>query len=283
MGDGVELPDRLQFVAEEVEAVGLVGCDGIEVDNAAADRVVAGRLAHGFGIVIEFLELCEEALKRLLLSTGEREFAGGEFLEGGDGLQQRGGRRHDDHGVGCRGHAADRAQAREHGEAVTRSGEGFAHVAVVGHRLGENERAVRPGIAGSCVEKREVLGDVLSGFQVLGDHEPHGRGLGAGQLGDDGAPGGWADAGELGAREGRDGHKSKFKIEETRNGKSRFVVSSRRQNDFDAPSVASAARAADSSASFFDVPRPVPTRRSKRKTATSYSGAWSSPAMPMTS
>ena len=55
--DGVEGPDLFKFVAEEIETVGLRRGDGVDVDDAAANRVVAGRFADGFGIVVEGAEL----------------------------------------------------------------------------------------------------------------------------------------------------------------------------------------------------------------------------------
>lgn len=57
----------------------------------------------------------------------------------------------------------------------------------------------------------------------------------------------------------------------------------RQAGDYALAMVSSAARAADSSASFFDVPQPVPSRRSRRKTDTAYSRAWSAPSTRTTS
>jgi len=42
LGDGIEGADFLEFVAEEVEAVRLRGGDGINVNDAATDGIVAG-------------------------------------------------------------------------------------------------------------------------------------------------------------------------------------------------------------------------------------------------
>ena len=98
LGDGVEGADVFDFVAEEIEAVGLGGGDRVNVDDAAADRVVSGGFADGFAVVVEGVEGFEERGEGLGLSAGERDFAGGEGFEGGDGLEEGGGRREDDEG-----------------------------------------------------------------------------------------------------------------------------------------------------------------------------------------
>ncbi len=177
----------------------MVGSDGVDVDDATADGVVAGRLADGLGVVVEFLELSEEALKRPRGAARESYLARGEFLECGHRLQECGGRGDDDEAVGRAGHTARGAQSREHGKTVTRRGEGLAHVAAVGERLGKHERDPRALIAGGLMEKRHILRDVLGGLEVLGDDEPDRRFMRARELGDDGTAGRRADAGELGA------------------------------------------------------------------------------------
>ena len=91
LGDGIEGADFFELVAEEIEAIGLGRGHGVDVDDAAADRVVAGGFADGFGIVIERAELGEEAGERKRGAAGERELAGGESFEGGDVLEQRRG------------------------------------------------------------------------------------------------------------------------------------------------------------------------------------------------
>lgn len=63
LGDGIEFADVLELVAEEIESVGLRGVDGVEVDDAAADGVGAGRLAHGFAVVVERADFLEEGLE----------------------------------------------------------------------------------------------------------------------------------------------------------------------------------------------------------------------------
>ncbi len=91
LGDGVEGADVLDVVAEEIEAVGRAGGDGVDVDDAAADRVVSGGFADGLAVVVERLEGFEEGGEGLVLSAGEGDFARGEFVEGGDGLEECGG------------------------------------------------------------------------------------------------------------------------------------------------------------------------------------------------
>ena len=91
LGHRIEGPDLLQVVAEEIEPVGLGGRHRVDVDDPAADGVVAGGLADRLGIVVEGLQLLEERLERLLPPGREREFAGGEGLPGRHGLEQRGG------------------------------------------------------------------------------------------------------------------------------------------------------------------------------------------------
>ncbi len=87
LGDGVVGADFLNFIAEEVEAAGLGGGDGIHVDDAAAGGVVAGGFADGFAIVVEGAELFEEGLEADGLAAREGDFAGGVFFQSGDGLE----------------------------------------------------------------------------------------------------------------------------------------------------------------------------------------------------
>jgi len=116
--DGIKFADRLDLVAEEIQAVGLVGRDGVDVDDAAADRVVAWGFADGLGVVIEFLELLEQALERLRLAAAERQLAGREFLQRRHLLQERGGRGDDDEGVGRRRQTPGGPETREHGQTI---------------------------------------------------------------------------------------------------------------------------------------------------------------------
>src|SRR5690606_2933209 len=93
------------------------------------------------------------------------------------------------------------AEFGEDGVAVVGGGEGFAHVARVGHRFGENEGGLR-GAAGGVVEEGEVFGEGFGGFEVGGDDQPDGRRMGARKFVDDGAAGGRANTGEFVARRG---------------------------------------------------------------------------------
>ena len=93
---GIEAADLLNLVAEEVEPVGLVGCDRVDVDDATADGVVAGRFTDGLRIIIEFAQLLHQAGEGLGLAAAQDEFPRGEFLEGRDGLQEGGRRGHHD-------------------------------------------------------------------------------------------------------------------------------------------------------------------------------------------
>ena len=93
LGDGVKGADVFDFVAEEIEAVRGGGGDRVNVDDAAADRVVSGGFADGFAVVVEAVEGFEKGGERLGLSAGEGDFAGGEGFEGRDGLEEGGGGR----------------------------------------------------------------------------------------------------------------------------------------------------------------------------------------------
>ena len=86
-------------------------------------------------------------------------------------MKERGGRGEDDElsaqvgklRAGFRG--ASGPELRHDRHAVGGGGEGLAHVAVVGHRLGENQHVERGGIStGGAVEKSGVLGELFGVF-----------------------------------------------------------------------------------------------------------------------
>ena len=101
------------------------------------------------------------------------------------------------------GERAESAKFRQHGEAVARGGEGLAHIAGVGLGLGEDENRERRRRAGGSVEERDVFRELLGEFGLVGDDEPSGGRMGADQLGQHGAAGRGADAGEALGRKGR--------------------------------------------------------------------------------
>ena len=183
---------------------------------------MAGRLADGFGIVVERLELLEQALEGLFLAAGEGEFAGGEFLERRHGLEEGGGRRDHDKRVGCGRERAGGAEAGKYGHALAGGGEGLAHVAAVAHGLGKNQGVQRTRTAGSGGEERDILGELFGGLQVLGHDEPDGRAMGARKFRDDRAAGRRADAGQLVTLDGRDRHEREGGSQETRKRKPVF-------------------------------------------------------------
>lgn len=91
LGHRVELLDRLDLVAEEIEPVRLVGGHGVDVDDPAAHGVMPGCFAHRLGVVVEAVQFLQQAVKRLRLAAAEGEFALGEGFEGGHRLEQGGG------------------------------------------------------------------------------------------------------------------------------------------------------------------------------------------------
>ena len=305
----IELPDRLDFVAEEIQAVRLARGHRIHVDDAAPHRVMSRRLADRLGVVVEIPQQLEQALERLSLPAPEGEFAPGKFLERRHRLQQGRGRGHDDERV-RRGHQTPRgAQPREHGQTVVRGGECLAHVAAVRHGFGKNQRRLRSPAARGRMEEQDVLGEMLSRLQALSHDEPDRRRKSPAEFRDDGAAGGRADAGELVAEKGRDdlhgrSLRGRTGIDEGQTGSfsslgapgSSPAAGTRAGLEAGAPrrtadqcsplscrSVASASCAAFSSACFFEVPRPVPSSRSWSRTATTYSRAWCSPSICRTS
>ncbi len=71
--DRIEGADVLDLVAEEVEPVGLARGDRIDVDDAAAHGVVAGRFADGLRVVVEGLEPLQQLGKRLRAAARQHE------------------------------------------------------------------------------------------------------------------------------------------------------------------------------------------------------------------
>jgi hypothetical protein len=71
--DRIEGADVLDLVAEEVEPVRLAGGDRIDVDDAAAHGVVAGRFADGLRVVVEGLEPLQQLGKRLRAAARQHE------------------------------------------------------------------------------------------------------------------------------------------------------------------------------------------------------------------
>ena len=164
LGHRVERADVLDLVAEEVEAVGLGRRDRVDVDDAAADGVVARRLADRLAVVIEVAQPLEERLERLAGSPREDHLARRIFLDRGDRLEKRGGSREDGQDR-ARGVPGERrpglAKPRKHGEPVARGRERLPHVPAVGNRFGKDEglEARRP--RGGPQEDRGVLRQLL--------------------------------------------------------------------------------------------------------------------------
>jgi len=237
----VKRADVLDLVAEEVEPVGLRRRDRVDVDDPAAHRVVARRLADGLAVIVECPQAFEQALERLLARAHEDDLAGGVLLDRRDLLQERRGRcEHRERGPLARVARARLAQPREDGQAVPRRGERLAHVAAVGNRFRKHERLDRRGAAGGTREEGRVLGQLLRGLQVWSHDEPHAGRVGAHRLGEDGSTSRRAYADD--PVPGRPGHPL-------------GAVGSR---------ATSAALAASSSAAFFEGPRPEPSLRSRR-------------------
>ena len=69
--DGIERADVFDFIAEKIETIGLIRGDGVDVDDAAPNRIMPGRFADSFSIVVECLELLQQAVERLRLALGE--------------------------------------------------------------------------------------------------------------------------------------------------------------------------------------------------------------------
>ena len=207
LGDGVESTDFLELVAEEIEAVGFVGGDGINVDDATAHGVVAGGFADGLAVIVEGLEVGEQGLERVGFTAAEDELAAGKVFEGGHVLEDGGGGGADDErGLGGGGgEGAAHAEAREHGVAIGGGGEGLAYVAAIGQSLGEQADLGREFLASEGEVEREVFDELFGVTQFGGDDEPHGGGGAAQGFREHGPAGRGADAGEFGATRGRGG------------------------------------------------------------------------------
>ena len=74
LGDGIEGADVLDFIAEKIETVRLIGRDRVDVDNASADGVVAGGFADCLCVVVERTQGFEQGVERLGLAAFEGEF-----------------------------------------------------------------------------------------------------------------------------------------------------------------------------------------------------------------
>jgi hypothetical protein len=223
---------------------------------------VARGLAHGLAVVVEGAQLLEEALEGLPRPPREDNLARRVVLDRGHGLEERGRRRKDRERDRVRPGAAlgeGPAQAGEDREPVARRREGLAHVAAVRDRLREDEGLRGLARAKGARKEADVLGELLGGPEVLGHDHPDRGGMDAHRLGDDGGARCGADPDDL--VPGGSGH----------------------LGGRPASSALRAALAASSSASFLEEPRPCPIRRSRRRTATSYSRLWSAPSVESTS
>ena len=94
--DGIERADLLEGVAEEIEPAGLVRRDGVDIHDAAAHRVLTGRLAHGLGVVVEGAQQFEQGGEWLVRAPPQLDLARGEVRRRRHGLEQRGGRGEDE-------------------------------------------------------------------------------------------------------------------------------------------------------------------------------------------
>ena len=80
MGDGVKSSNIFDLIAEKIETVGLVGSDGVDVDQAASHGVVTRGFAERFRIVVELVKLGQEIGKRIGVAAVEGEFGLGKSL-----------------------------------------------------------------------------------------------------------------------------------------------------------------------------------------------------------
>ncbi len=73
---GIELADRLHFVAEQLDAHRAVGLGRINIQNAAAQRIFAGHLDHIHGDITHRVEVGHErfGIDGLRLAQGSRQF-----------------------------------------------------------------------------------------------------------------------------------------------------------------------------------------------------------------
>ena len=85
--------DAVDVVAEELEARGFVGAEGEEVDDAAADRELAGEFDGVDAFVFRLDEAEREAVGHEAVAFDEADAGGVERLRGGEFFLRRAGAR----------------------------------------------------------------------------------------------------------------------------------------------------------------------------------------------
>ena len=134
LGDGIEDADFLQRVPEEIQAVGLVRGDRINVHNAAAHGVLAGRLAHRLAVVVKGSDQFEQTLERKILSPPQFGLTGGKVGQGRHRLEQGRGGSQDEQGAGIGRGIFHPAQLAQHSQPIAGGVEGFTHLPALGLR-----------------------------------------------------------------------------------------------------------------------------------------------------
>ena len=165
LGHGIKRMQLLDFIAEEVQPVGLHGGDRIDVDDAAAHRVLAGRLAHRLGIIVEGAQLLQQLPVRLALAAGQDNLPAVHFREGGNGLEQ-GGRRggNEERGPAGGSKAANRRMGRNRESTASRSldaRKASRRSRLSAMRLREDARFECRDTRRRGLEKQHVLGELL--------------------------------------------------------------------------------------------------------------------------
>ena len=175
LGERVEGPHPVQFVAEEIEPQRLLGAGGEEIDDAAADGVLAG-LAHGLGAGIAVV--AQILLQPVHIQPlADRRLEGG-GLEGGPRRHllhhRRDGGQHDARPLGrlqqpAQGFDAPADQRRVGGNAVVGQAVPSREGQHLQRRGEEGDRFGQPGGAG--IIKGDVQQPVLAG--ALGEVQQH--------------------------------------------------------------------------------------------------------------
>src|SRR5690625_1171827 len=88
LGRRIEFADFVDFISKEIEANRSRCGDRINVDDSAADRIFAGRLADDLAVVIERIELFEKIGKNLFVAGFERDLLFPEIFRRREFLQK---------------------------------------------------------------------------------------------------------------------------------------------------------------------------------------------------
>ena len=159
---GVERAERLDDVAEEVDAHGHLRVQGVDVEDAAAERVFTRLLAEGLmGVAEVFGETLGEITEGELLALADDDLRLGRGFGGGRAAGERAGRAGDEQRPLCVMIAM--AQEREDAEEVAVGFEGRDGGIGLGQGAGDRLCVVEQGqqlggLFGECLRRAEVRG-----------------------------------------------------------------------------------------------------------------------------